>query len=48
MAVGGLLDFGLRVATGQPPGKAAYGAAGSAAGSIVGGALAGPVGAVID
>ncbi|MCV3213026.1 hypothetical protein OGM63_05705 [Plectonema radiosum NIES-515] len=49
-AVGGLVDFGIRVASGQPPGQAAFGAAGGVVGGVVGGAigsLGGPLGTFV-
>jgi hypothetical protein len=47
-AVGGAIDFGVRVASGQDPAHAAGGAlastAGAVAGGVIGGALGGPAG----
>jgi len=42
MVIGGLIDFGLSVALGENPGRAAFGAVGATLLGIIGGALGGP------
>lgn len=42
MVIGGLIDFGLSVALGENPGRAAFGAVGATLLGVIGGALGGP------
>jgi hypothetical protein len=42
MIIGGLIDFGLSVALGENPGRAAFGAVGGTLLGLIGGALGGP------